>query len=108
MINELDLAAAGIEIGEMIGAGTRAGHTEACGIDLLALLPVWKGPDILGMGREPPFDSPDQCCVACDRCRRVQEMRIEKARAIGQFVGQHAGLPETTKAVRRKIARDIA
>lgn len=71
-------------------------------------VPVGRGPDILGMGRDRPAGADHPAGIAGDRGGGVQEMHMQPAAIGGPFGGQHRRLTETADAVAAGVAQEIA
>ena len=84
-----------------------AGHRPVRRRELFALLPLRRGPDVLGVRRKAPPAPGHQRRVARDRGRGVQEMRVQMAHIRRQLRGQHQRLAEAADAVRRRVAHQI-
>jgi len=99
---------ADVRAAQVIHIATGAGHQPFHMRQLLGLLPLGRGPDVLGVGRTAPWQSPDLGAVAGHGCRRVQEMGVDPGYVVGQFGGHDQGLAEPTDPIRRQVAKQIA
>ena len=93
---------------ERIKAGTRAGNAPLAVGDLLALLPIGRRPDILGMGGEAEGPSRQRRGIAGHRARRVEVVDVDVPDGRIEFARQHKGLAEPTPAIGCEIAPEIA
>ncbi len=95
------------QAGEMGMRGFRAGHRPGGGRQFFALLPFGRRPDVLGVRRDRPDEAAEQGRIPGNRCRGVQEMRVQPIDIGRQLGGQHQRLAEAPNPVRGRIAAQI-
>ena len=91
----------------MGSADRRAGDQPVAGGELLALLPIGRRPDVLGMGRDAPGLARHEGGIAGDGGRGVQEMGVQPRDARRQLGRQHQRLAEAPAAVGRRVAAEV-
>src|SRR5690349_13624605 len=99
VIDEVDGCGVAADIAQMSGVERRARCRPRGCRELLALLPFWKRPDVLGMRRAAPREAADQGCVSRDRRRRMQEMRVHVGDVLWQLRREYDRLAEAARAV---------
>ncbi len=107
MIDQADLAGGGAQGPQVRRALFGAGHAPERIGDLLALLPVRRRPDVLGMGREGPGAPGQDRRVAHHGGGRVQVMHVDVPN-VGRHLPRHdEGLPQAARPVRGEVALEI-
>ena len=81
-------------LAQMPGIDVGAGRHPGAGVELFALLPFGRRPDVLRMRRAAPGETAQEGGVAGHRGRRVQEMRVQLDDVARQLGGQHERLPQ--------------
>ena len=103
VIDELDLA--GRQSCEVLAAARVQVTAQCACAQLLALLPLGRGPDVLGVRRDAPAAGRASSQHSAHRGRRVQEMRVEMADVrAGSSAARTSAWPKRRDAVGRRVA----
>ena len=85
-----------------------AGRHPRAGVELFALFPFGRGPDVLRVRGAAPGEPAQQRRIAGHRRGRMQEMRVQVDDVVRQLGRQHEGLPDAANPVARGVAPEVA